>query len=209
MNLNLDKLTERLPALDEALLHLGAALVVAVICLVIYCWIARMLRALLNKGRLSQHAHAILKRLAGWVLFVIAAVLVLQQFGMMENAWATLTAVLAIVGVGFVAVWSVLSNALCAIILMALRPFNVGDTIETTGDKLSGKVIDFNLIFTTLRDEQGGHCSCRTMSSFRSRSGGKSARIPSRSTNRPTARRRSSEAPWSRPAQVSLDNGSK
>jgi small-conductance mechanosensitive channel len=69
--------------------------------------------------------------------------------------WASLTAVLALVAVGFVAVWSVLSNAFCSVMLMVSRPFNVGDTIEIPGEGWGGKVIDFNLIFTTLRDEQG------------------------------------------------------
>lgn len=70
----------------------------------------------------------------------------LQQFGVMENAWATLTAFLAMVAIGFVAVWSVLSNSFCSVVLMMSRPFDVGDTVEVSGQALRGKVIDFNLI---------------------------------------------------------------
>jgi small-conductance mechanosensitive channel len=80
---------------------------------------------------------------------------VLQQFGVLGNAWAALTAILAMVAIGFVAVWSVLSNSLCSILLMVTRPFNVGDTVEIPDVNLRGKVIDFNLIFTTLREEDG------------------------------------------------------
>ena len=85
----------------------------------------------------------------------MAILLVLQAFGVMPNVWASVTAVLAMVAVGFVAVWSVLSNAFCSVVLMIVRPFNVGDSIEIPGDTWRGKVIDFNMIFTTLRDDDG------------------------------------------------------
>ena len=66
-----------------------------------------------------------------------------------------MTAAFAIIGIGFVAVWSVLSNAFCSIVLMLSRPFNVGDWIEFPADNVRGKVVDFNLVFTTLRDDDG------------------------------------------------------
>jgi small-conductance mechanosensitive channel len=55
---------------------------------------------------------------------------------------------------GFVAVWSVLSNLLCTLMLILFHPFRVGDEIEiidpamTTG--LAGRVRNINLVFTHL-----------------------------------------------------------
>jgi len=61
---------------------------------------------------------------------------------------------LALVAIGFVAVWSILSNALCALMLMLTRPFDVGDTIEIVPDGIKGKVVNFSLLFTTLRETE-------------------------------------------------------
>jgi small-conductance mechanosensitive channel len=66
-----------------------------------------------------------------------------------------LSAALALVAIGFFAVWSVLSNLLCALMLVVVKPFRVGDSIEVCGDGLKGKVIDLNFAFVTLREEEG------------------------------------------------------
>jgi small-conductance mechanosensitive channel len=133
---------------------LAAAVVVALVYAVYY-FAVRMFTGLWERGRLSDHTHTILRRICLWTSVVVGTFLVLGQFGLMDNAWTTLTALLALVAIGFVAVWSVLSNMFCSIVLMISRPFNVGDTIEIPADNLRGRVIDFSLIFTTLRDEDG------------------------------------------------------
>jgi small-conductance mechanosensitive channel len=132
-----------------------AAVLVVLALAIVYWWIRRGLRAYESRGRLSPHTFAIVRRLLSWSFWVIATLLVFQQYGVTDNVWTSLTAIVAMVAVGFVAVWSVLSNAFCSIVLMISRPFNVGDSIEIPGDSWRGKVIDFNLIFTTLRDEEG------------------------------------------------------
>jgi small-conductance mechanosensitive channel len=66
----------------------------------------------------------------------------------------------AMIAIGFVAVWSVLSNILCTLMLLIFRPFRVGDEVEivdpamTAG--LSGVVRNINLMFTTLRTSNDG-----------------------------------------------------
>jgi small-conductance mechanosensitive channel len=132
-----------------------AAAVIMAIVYAAYFFAVRMLTGLWERGRLSDHTHTILRRIGLWTAIVVGTLLVLGQFGLMDNAWTTLSALLALVAIGFVAVWSVLSNTFCSIVLMISRPFNVGDTIEIPADKLRGRVIDFSLIFTTLRDEDG------------------------------------------------------
>ncbi len=150
------KLKQLLPG--EAGLMIRETLAAAVVLLLLaiaYWWIKRGLRAYEICGRPSPHTIAIVRRLLSWAFWVIAIMLVLQQYGVTDNAWTSLTALLAMVAVGFVAVWSVLSNAFCSIVLMISRPFNVGDSIEISGEPWRGKVIDFNLIYSTLRDMEG------------------------------------------------------
>jgi small-conductance mechanosensitive channel len=87
-----------------------------------------------------------------YAILVIAAVLVLGRWGFqVDTLIAVLGTILGLVAIGFVAVWSVLSNLLCAFVMVLFKPFAVGDEIELTGgDGVKGKVIDLSLIFTTL-----------------------------------------------------------
>ena len=67
--------------------------------------------------------------------------------------WRVVAGVLA---VGFVAAWSVLSNATAALLVLTFRPFRLGDIVELVepgGCAIGGRVIDMNLIFTTLSVE--------------------------------------------------------
>ena len=57
--------------------------------------------------------------------------------------------------IGFVAVWSVLSNFLCTFVLIVFKPFSVGDELELPGENVKGRVVDLSLIFTTLEVAHG------------------------------------------------------
>ncbi|MCY1454697.1 Mechanosensitive ion channel [compost metagenome] len=62
----------------------------------------------------------------------------------------------------FFAMWSVLSNLLCAVLIFTVGPFRIGDVVELveTIDKpgVKGRVVAINLLFTTLIEmpEAGG-----------------------------------------------------
>jgi len=83
-------------------------------------------------------------------------ILLLGEFDVPVTAlWAVLSTVLAMVAIGFVAVWSVLSNAFCSVILLMFQPFRVGQRIEMPASGVGGKVVNFNMLFTTLQAEDG------------------------------------------------------
>jgi small-conductance mechanosensitive channel len=156
MNDFFQTLRDRLPQdLMPLLFQAAAAVAIVIFALVAYWFVTRSLSLLRGKDRLSEHTFVLLRRIVRWVLFPVVILLVLQQFGLLENVWAALISVLAMVAIGFVAVWSVLSNAFCSLVLMIARPFDIGDTIDIPSDHLRGKVVDFNLMFTTLQDEEG------------------------------------------------------
>lgn len=86
------------------------------------------------------------------VLLFAAAAVVLTIWGFqLGTIMAVLGSVLGLVAIGFVAVWSVLSNLLCTFVLVAFKPFAVGDEIEFPVDNVKGRVSDLSLIFTTLK----------------------------------------------------------
>ena len=78
--------------------------------------------------------------------------LVLGRWGFQVDALvAVIGTILGLVAIGFVAMWSVLSNLLCAFVLVMFKPFSVGDELELAeDDRVKGKVSDLSLIFTTL-----------------------------------------------------------
>ena len=61
----------------------------------------------------------------------------------------------------FFAAWSVLSNLFCALLILTVQPFRVGDVVELldTAEKpgAKGRVIDVNLLYTTLEEGEGEH----------------------------------------------------
>ncbi|WP_428388440.1 mechanosensitive ion channel domain-containing protein [Mucisphaera sp.] len=130
--------------------------IVLVIVGVLHAIARRGIAAVCKRQQVSAGVAAIFQKLVFWVAVLAAIFFSLQALGILAGAWASLTAILAMIAIGFVAVWSVLSNILCSFILMIARPFMIGDTIEVMGDGWKGRVVDFSLLYTTLEPQQGG-----------------------------------------------------
>ena len=140
-------------------------LVVAAQILLILClaWLAQRIvtRGITGLGsRYSLLPPEILLPLRGllrWLIVGSAAMLVLERLGVSaEVLWAALTGFAAVAAVAFFAIWSVLSNMFCALLIFSMGPFRIGDTVELLdgGDKpgIKGRVIGVNLFYTTLED---------------------------------------------------------
>lgn len=114
----------------------------------------RVVRRLLRAGHLTEAMSSRVQKIRRWVIVIGAVLIGLQAAGLFDNAWALLSAVLAAIAIGFFAAWSLLSNSTSALIILVYRPFRVGDEIEliepTNGTRLGGRVLDLNLMFTTL-----------------------------------------------------------
>ncbi|SEJ66704.1 mechanosensitive ion channel family protein [Pseudomonas sp. NFR16] len=98
-----------------------------------------------------------------WLIMGTAFVAVLGRLGVSASVlWAALSGFVAVAAVAFFAMWSVLSNLLCAVFIFTMGPFRIGDMVELvdTTDKpgIKGRVTAINLMFTTLVEpaELGG-----------------------------------------------------
>ncbi|UVE19813.1 mechanosensitive ion channel family protein [Pseudomonas sp. LS44] len=96
-----------------------------------------------------------------WLIMGSAFMLVLERLGVSaEVLWTALTGFAAVAAVAFFAIWSVLSNLFCAVLIFALGPFRLGDVVEVvdSGDKpgVKGRVVGINLFYTTLSDVSEG-----------------------------------------------------
>ncbi len=135
-----------------------AAVAVGVILAAVagYATMVRGVKLAERRGRLPRAIGFAIRKVLRWAMFLVAATLLLQVLGAFESVFTALAGVLTLVAAGFVAFWSVLSNILCAIILLIARPFMLGDRLTFPGDQnLTGEVSDFTLLFTTLMTDDG------------------------------------------------------
>ena len=96
-----------------------------------------------------------------WTIFAATLLLVLERLGVSATVlWTGFTGFATVGAVAFFAAWSVLSNLFCAFLIFTVGPFRLGDTIELldTAEKpgAKGRVVDFNLLYTTLEDATRG-----------------------------------------------------
>lgn len=136
------------------------ALQVALILLVVWLLRALLRRLLARVGArydLPPELVVGIRRVIGFVLYAAAILLILDRLGVSGTVlWTAFTGFAAVGAVAFFAAWSVLSNIFCTILIFMTRPFRLNDQIELieNGEKpgIKGRVIDVNLIYTTLRE---------------------------------------------------------
>lgn len=93
-----------------------------------------------------------------WLIIGSALIMVLERLGVSATVlWTAFSGFVAVAAVAFFAMWSVLSNLLCAVLIMTIGPFRLGDLVELveSADKpiVKGRVTDINLLFTTLQED--------------------------------------------------------
>lgn len=137
---------------------LPAAIAIIIGAIVLRIVATRVLYLIAASTNLTRETVAPFIRLARTAISVLALVLLLGVFGFnLGGLWAMFATVLGMIAIGFVAVWSLLSNTSATLLILILRPFQVGDDIELAGEPVKGRVIDLNFFYTTLLDEDGRH----------------------------------------------------
>lgn len=138
-----------------------------VVLIAVGAWLAmrlahRVLRKLTKTYALPAEITILARRVVAFVLYGGAVLWALERLGVSGAVlWAAFTGFATVGAVAFFAVWSVLSNLFCALLIYTTRAFRVGDLIELLegGDKpgLKGKVVDINLVYTTLHESGSEH----------------------------------------------------
>ncbi len=130
---------------------------VAVVLLVALL-LTQALKRLINVLRDLKHVSPLiatrLHTVRRWAILLLSILVVLEALGVFRGAWALISTMLAALALGFVAAWSVLSNATAALLILSFRPFRIGDEVDiiemTNGFPVGGRVLDMNLLYTTL-----------------------------------------------------------
>jgi small-conductance mechanosensitive channel len=102
------------------------------------------------------------RRMLGFLIYGAAFLLALERIGVSATVlWTAFTGFATVAAVAFFAVWSVLSNIFCTLMIFTTRLFRLDDHVELVVDDTSkpgikGRVLDINLVYTTLQEEDQG-----------------------------------------------------
>ena len=137
-----------------------------IVLIVLAAWLLQyVLRRIVRRAgehyQLPDELVAPIRGLIRWFVVAGTLLLVLERLGVSATVlWTAFTGFATVAAVAFFAAWSVLSNLFCAFLILTVRPFRVGDSIELldTADKpgAKGRVVDINLLYTTLQDAAPG-----------------------------------------------------
>jgi len=147
------KFMEYLPRLLGAL---PLAIAIMVGTFVLNLLLGRALLLVARRTHLSALDVLPVKQVVQWLTRIIAAILILSVFGFeIGGIWAMFSTILGLVAIGFVAVWSLISHTTATVLILFLRPFQMGDDLEFPGEPVNGRAVDINFFFTTLIDHEG------------------------------------------------------
>lgn len=169
VNSKLQTLTAQLPdwVRDwlEVIVPAGQILLIVLAAWILQRTLRRLMRRAAARYQLPDELLVPVNGLLRWLTIGGAALLVLERLGVSATVlWTAFTGFATVGAVAFFAAWSVLSNLFCALLILTVRPYRIGDYIEVldTAEKpgAKGRVVDINLLYTTLEDHaaaaQGG-----------------------------------------------------
>jgi small-conductance mechanosensitive channel len=145
---------------DQHNVSLMALLATAIIVIGAFTLSRLMRRILPNSLRgvaarldLPHETALTVTRVLTGVVWVIVAMLMLEMWGIsVGGLWTLLASAATVIGVGFLATWTMVSNITASFFIAIWRPFRLGDTIEVLPENLKGRVIDSNLMFVVVRE---------------------------------------------------------
>lgn len=140
----------------EFISRLVQTAIIAGVALVLFFGLKGRIKAFAAWARLPRLAMTPVRLGLRYAILGGAALLILGRWGFEINGIiAFLGTVLGLVAIGFVAVWSVLSNFLCTFVLVVLKPFHPGDDIELPAAGLKGRVLDLTAVYTVIETGEG------------------------------------------------------
>ena len=136
----------------DTLVRLIESIVILTIAVALFFGLRGRILRFAQWAGLPRLAFAPVRLILRYAVLLVAAALILSMWGFqIGTILALMGSVLGLVAIGFVAVWSVLSNFLCTFVLVVFKPFSIGDELELPADNVKGRVVDLSLIFTTLQ----------------------------------------------------------
>ena len=141
-------------------------IIATVVTLILFFILKRFADSLVN--RFGQRAHfpkarvQLVKKYIDFLLATLVSVVIISIWGVKpDQIFLFISSILTIVGVGFFAQWSILSNVTAGIILFFSFPFKIGDRIRVM-DKdfpIEAEIKDISSFYTLLKTDSGAQIS--------------------------------------------------
>ena len=141
---------------EAALATVVLLIAASAVILVLSRLMLRSLHRLEQRLSLPYETLVSAARLVTGLLWLITAMLILSLWGVsVSGLWTLLVSAAAVIGVGFLAVWTMISNVTASLFITIWRPFHLGHTVELLPEALKGRVVDRNMMYTIIREESG------------------------------------------------------
>src|SRR6056297_2849041 len=109
-----------------------------------------------RKYRLAHRRNLAMHKTKTVFVYICMVIGIVLLWGVaLENVWVSIVGLLGLIAIGFVAVWSILSNVVAGILLFFNQTLRIEEQIELLPDGIGGKVLDINSFFVILVDEEG------------------------------------------------------
>jgi small-conductance mechanosensitive channel len=149
-------LKQHIVSLETGLATIALLIVASAVILVLNRLMLRSLQRLEQRLSLPYETLVSAAQFVTGVLWLITALLILSLWGVsVSGLWTLLVSAAAVVGVGFLAVWAMISNVTASLFITIWRPFHLGHTVELLPENLKGHVVDRNMMYTIIREESG------------------------------------------------------
>ena len=121
--------------------------IILVCCLVIMKVIMALVNRLITRIKVEKSLHTFIKSTVRILLWFVTIVVILSYLGIDPTS---LIAILSVIGIAVsLAIQGTLSNLAGGIMILASKPFKVGDFIEAGG--VDGTVADIGLVYTRVK----------------------------------------------------------
>jgi MscS family membrane protein len=117
----------------------------------------RLIHGYGRKLNYTESYTSMISKIIGVVIFFLWVVLISLVWGVgLQSLYVFSTGLLAFVGVGLFAVWSMLSNITAGVIIFFQFPFTIGDKIDFVElPDVGGEIVDITLFNMILEGEDG------------------------------------------------------
>lgn len=143
-------------SIDVNVIRIGLSMVLVIAMILIRTVSRKSLYKLSILYSYEPHRLFLIKKtiaVSYWIVFVVSIIII---WGVnVNNMWIYFGGFLSVISIGLFAVWSILSNIISGIFIFIINPFRIGSKIKLYDPELQATVVNINLMFTELEDDEG------------------------------------------------------
>ena len=148
-------LEKALDFLDSYMVNILASILLIVLFFVAIKLIKRATKSISEKNPHQKHYFIALKKILNLICIVfLLSFLVISWGGDLGAVVVLLGSVLGLVAIGFIAVWSILSNVSSFFIMIFHNTLRVGTKIKLIQQGIEGEITEIDFMYTTIKDNE-------------------------------------------------------